>query len=135
MEQPLREIKSAVDQILNVKSLIRKKKLPQAVEKRELFISIINSIERLISRQELLHADFSSDMSTYDEPFFNTIDSLIVLYFGTEGAELIAYYLWDRLNPDGSINPIVAEDKEEIILEDAGSLWDLLVAVNPDYDR
>lgn len=135
VEEPLDEIKSAVDHILNVNSIIRKKKEQKITKKRDLFVSIITSIERLINRQDLLYAEFNSDLSTYDDPFFSTIDSLIILHFGKEGAELIAFYLWDRVAPDGSINSIVAADGTEVVLKNAKDLWNLLVATNPNYEQ
>jgi hypothetical protein len=94
----------AINEILDVKSQIRRKKKTQSDKKRELFISIINSIEGLINRQNLMFADLQVDFTKYDDAFLDTIDALIVLHFGKEGAELIVYYLWDRLAPDGSIN-------------------------------
>ena len=59
--------------------------------------------------------------------------ALIILHFGKEGAELIAYYLWDRANPDGTINPLVDENDQEVFLETAQDLWNLLIKINPGY--
>lgn len=133
MEQELTEIQLAINEILNVKSLVRRKRKTQTDKKRELFISIINSIEQLINRQNLLYADMQLDFTNYDDAFLDTIDALIVLHFGKEGAEIIVFYLWDRLSPDGSINSLLDEDNNEIVLENAGQLWDLLVKINPKY--
>lgn len=133
MEQPLSEIQSAIDQILNVKSSIRKKRKTQTDRKKELFISIVNTIEKVIGRQNLLDVDLSLDFSKYDEPFLDTIDALIVLHFGKEGAELIAFYLWDRLAPDGTVAPVLTADNVEVFLESAEDLWELLLLLNPSY--
>ena len=59
------------------------------------------------------------------------IDSLIYMNFGKDSAELISYYLWDRMNPDGSINPIFDEEDKEILIQDPYELWDLLCKLNP----
>lgn len=133
MEQHLTEIQLAINEILNVKSLIRRKKKSQSDKKRELFITIINSIEQLLSRQQLMYADLQLDFSKYDEPFLETIDAFIILHFGKEGAELVGYYLYERSNPDGSINPIYDQNENQIILESAADLWNLLVKMNPKY--
>jgi hypothetical protein len=133
MEQELTEIQLAINEILNIKSLLRKKRKSQTDKKRELFISVINSIERLITRQNLMYSDFQLDFANYDDPFLDTIDALIVLHFGKEGAEIIVYYLWDRLNDDGTVNPLMDEGGNEIFLNNAGELWDLLVKINPKY--
>lgn len=133
MEQGFTEIQTAINEILNVKSLIRRKKKTQSDKKRELFVSIINSIEQITVRQSLMYADLQLDFTNYDESFLETIDALIVLHFGKEGAEVISYYLWDRVNPDGSINPLQDMDGTMIILETANELWNILLQMNPKY--
>ena len=133
MEQSLTEIQLAINEILNVKSLIRRKKKTQLDKKRELFISIINSIEQITNRQNLMYADLQLDFTNYDESFLETIDALIILHFGKEGAEVISYYLWERVNPDGSINPLQDVEGTLIILQTASELWDLLLQMNPNY--
>jgi hypothetical protein len=133
MEQALTEIQSAINELLNVKSLIRKKKKTQSDKKKELFISIVNAIEQVTNRQNIMYIDLQLDFTTYDESFLDIIDALIILHFGKEGAELIAYYLWDRVNPDGTINALLSEDGVEIILETVHDLWNLLLRVNPKY--
>ena len=133
MEQSLNEIQLAINQVLGVKSLIRRKKKTQETKKRELFVSIINSIESIVNRQNLMYAELNLDLTNYDEAFLETIDALIILHFGKEGAELIAYYLWDRVAPDGSISPLVDVDGKEVYLETAQDLWNLLISINPAY--
>ena len=133
MEQSLNEIQTVINQLLNVKSLVRRKKKTQEAKKRELFISIINSIEAIINRQNLMYAEINLDLTNYDEAFLDTIDALIILHFGKEGAELIAFYLWDRLSPDGTIEPLLDDEDNTIYLETASDLWNLLIRMNPAY--
>lgn len=133
MEQSLNEIQTVINQLLNVKSLVRRKKKTQEAKKRELFISIINSIEAIINRQNLMYAELNLDLANYDEAFLDTIDALIILHFGKEGAEVIAYYLWDRVAPDGTIEPLLDEQNNQVYLETANDLWNLLIRINPAY--
>jgi hypothetical protein len=134
MEQGLTQIQLAINNILNVKSLIRRKKKTQSDKRKELFVSIINSIEQIINRQTLMYADLQLDFANYDEAFLDTIDALIILHFGKEGAEVVGYYLWERINPDGSINPLLDENDNVILLETASDLWNLLLKLNPKHD-
>jgi hypothetical protein len=133
MEQSLNEIQTVINQLLNVKSLVRRKKKTQEAKKKELFISIINSIEAIINRQNLMYAELNLDLANYDEAFLDTIDALIILHFGKEGAEVIAYFLWDRVSPDGSIEPLLDEQNNPVYLETANDLWNLLIRINPAY--
>ena len=133
MEQGLTEIQAAINQILNVKSLIRRKKKTRETKKKELFVSIINSIEQIIVRQNLMYTDLQLDFANYDESFLDTIDALIILHFGKEGAELIGFYLWDRVSPDGTIEPLLDEYDKPFYLETANDLWNTLLHMNPKY--
>lgn len=135
MENELTEIQHAINNILNVKSLIRRKKKTQSEKRRELFITIINSIEQIVTRQNMMYMELQLDFAKYDEPFLDTIDALIILHFGKEGADLIGWYLWERMNPDGSINPVLDEEGNEININTPAELWTVLVSTNPKYDE
>lgn len=130
MENSISEIQSAVNEILNVKSLVRRKKKTREEKKKELFITIVHSIEQIISRQNLLYLDLNLDLTKYDEAFLDVIDSLLILHFGKGGADLISYYLWERLSPDGEINPLVDIEGKEVYLENAEELWNLLILID-----
>lgn len=133
MEKGLTGIQTAINKLLGVKSLVRRKKKNKADKKKELFITIINSIEQIVNRQNLMYAELNLDLSNYDESFLDVIDALIVLHFGKDGAELISYYLWDRVDPAGEINPLTDESGNEIVLENAQDLWNLLIKTNPSH--
>ena len=135
MVEDYKEIKRAVDEILKTSSVIRRKKRNESDKKRELFMYIINSIEQLNIRGTLAFADLQLDMEKYDEKFFEVIDSLIYISFGKECSELIGFYLWNRVNPDGTINPILDEEGVEIFLETPYDLYNLLLKINPKIDE
>ena len=131
MSNDFRNVQTAVDGLLNIKSVVRRRKKTEQNKKKEMFTSIINGLEEAIVRSNIAMIDFGLDYSAYDETFLNVIDSLLYMNFGKDAAELISYYLWDRMNPDGSINPIFDEDDKEILLQDAHQLWELLCKLNP----
>ena len=131
MSNDFRNVQTAVDGLLNIKSVVRRRKKTEQNKKKEMFTQIINGLEEAIIRSNIAMIDFGLDYSAYDETFLNVIDSLLYMNFGKDAAELISYYLWDRMNPDGSINPIFDEDEKEILLQDAHQLWELLCKLNP----
>lgn len=135
MERQLTEIQSAINSILSVKSLVRKKKKKQADKKKELFIAIINSIEQIVLRQNLMYAELQLDFTNYDEAFLDTIDALIILHFGKEGAEVISWFLWERVNPDGTHNYLMDEAGNEVHIDTVQDLWELLLRLNPKYNE
>jgi hypothetical protein len=46
--------------------------------------------------------------------------------FGKEAAELIFFYVYERLNPDGSINELRDQNDVPVILNNPTELWDLV---------
>jgi hypothetical protein len=124
-------VQTAVDNMLNVKSYVRRKKKTQSDKKKEMFVQMINSLDEIFVRQGLMYADMDMDMFKYDEKFLAVIDVMIYFHFGEACSEVIAFYLYDRQNPDGTLNPILDENDTEIILQNPYDLWNLLVMINP----
>jgi len=131
MSNEFKNVQSAIDNLLKIKSVVRRKKRTENNRRKEMFAQIINSLEETIIRSNIAYMDFGLDYSKYDEAYLAIIDALIYMNFGKDSTELISYYLWDRVNPDGSINPIMDEDDNEIILKNAYELWELLCKLNP----
>jgi hypothetical protein len=51
------------------------------------------------------------------------------MHFGKEASELIFFYLYDRLNPDGSINMLTDPNGNDVVLQNPDDLWVLLQIV------
>ena len=98
------ELKRAFDELLNSSTSLKRKKKSNSDRKREMFLQVINLCEAVITREVLLAADFKIQMESYNEDFYRIIDSLLLLYLGKQGFELVSFYLYDRINPDGTIN-------------------------------
>ena len=135
MEKDFKQIQLGVDSIIGTKTLIRRKRKSNSDKKRELFFSLINNIDELTVRQNLMYADLNLDFSNYDEKFFTVIDALLYMHFGKQCMEVISFYLYERLNADGTMNAIITEDETEIILNSPYELWNLLCQVNPKLDE
>ena len=131
MADNFKEVQTAVDNMLNVKSYVRRKKKTQSDKKKEMFVQMINSLDEIFVRQGLMYADMDMDMFKYDEKFLAVIDVMIYFHFGEACSDVIAFYLYDRQNPDGTLNPILDDNDTEIILENPYDLWNLLVMINP----
>jgi len=131
MSDNFKEVQTAVDNMLNVKSYVRRKKKTQSDKKKEMFVQMINSLDEIFVRQGLMYADMDLDMFKYDEKFLGVIDVMIYFHFGEACSEVIAFYLYDRQNPDGTLNPIFDDNDNEILLQNPYDLWNLLIMINP----
>lgn len=133
MSQPDRneELKRAFDALLNTSTSLKRKKKSTIDRKREMFLQVITLCEAVITREVLLAADFKLQLDNYNEDFYQIIDSLLLLYLGKDGFELVSFYLYDRINPDGTVNYLLDENQKEVKLETAEDLFNLLCKVNP----
>lgn len=133
MSQPDRneELKRAFDALLNTSTSLKRKKKNTADRKREMFLQVVTLCEAVVTREILLATDFKLHLDNYNEDFYQIIDSLLLLYLGKQGFELVSFYLYDRINPDGTINYLLDENNNEINLETAEDLFKLICKVNP----
>ena len=135
MQEPYNNIRQAIDELLNVKSSVKRKKQTKQVQHRDLFISIITTLQLMINRSTLGFTELKIDLTSYEEPYLDVIEALLLMRFGKEAFELIAFYLWERENPDGTINDLIDEEGNIVPLESAIDLWNLVIKVNPNLDK
>ena len=133
VKNSLELLKQSLDQLLQAVTAVKRKKLNEFEQKRDLFINVINQFEAAITKSYLLEKDHKIDMSKYEEGFYQIIDSLILLAFGKDVYELLSFYFYERYNPDGSENGLIIEETgEEVFVKDAMELWDLIIRVQPE---
>ena len=122
----IEKLQEQINQIIGVQSTLKRRKKTSNDAQRELFINTIPLLEHIINRSAMLHTDYAVDLVKYDEPFFQIIDSLIFMHFGKEAGELVMFYLYERANPDGTLNPLYDTDNNIIPLETIEDLWELI---------
>jgi hypothetical protein len=129
MEGNIDDTKKSIDLILGSDTTLTRRKKTQADATRELFNKIIINLEQANTRSFLLSGDFQLDLTKYDEVFYEAIDDLITLHFGKEASELIFFYLYDRIDPEGNIQALVDNKGNEILLQNPDDLWMLLQVI------
>jgi len=125
VDKEIEGIQNQINSIIGTNTKIVRRKKNNDDIKHELFINIITQIELVLNRSTLVHSDFKIDLSDYDEMYLQIIDNLIYLSFGTQAAELIIHYCYDRLEMDGSILYVDAEGVEREI-SDPEQLWSVV---------
>lgn len=119
-------IKNSFEDILNANFTVRRKKKTDLDIERELFTKIVMSLERLNSRSNILASDLDIDLIKYDEVFYETIDNLLLMHFGKEIAEIVFFYVYDRLDEEGNIVYLKDTKDRDVILENISDLWYLI---------
>jgi len=119
-------IKKSIETIIGSDTVLKRKRKTEEDINRESFEKIILLMDEIQTRGVLLHADLGLDYSNYDEKFYEIIDRLFSMHFGKEAAEVIFFYTYERLNPDGTINELVDEKDQVIHLNTPTDLWYLV---------
>lgn len=129
MDNQYSDIKKAVDALLKINSTVKRKKKAYIDKQKDLFTSIILALQAAQTRTILTQTELKLDFSTYDEMYLQIIDSLVLLHFGKEGYELISWYLYEKINPDGSFNEIQNDDGEIVPSNTPTDIWNILVNI------
>jgi hypothetical protein len=119
-------IKKSIEEIIGAGTIIRNKRPSEENIQQDKFEKIILALEAAEIKTTILNMDFKMDFSDYNEHFYSVIDSLLELWLGKELCELVFFYIYNRINPDGSINGLVDDSGNEIILETPTDLWLLI---------
>ena len=129
------DIKKAIDQLLKVNSTVKRKKKAYLDKQKDLFISIIMAMQAVLVRTALVNSELKVDFSTYNEMFLQLIDSLILLHFGKEGFEVINFYLYDKFNPDGTVNELFDDEDKIVPSETPEDIWNILSKLKLDNEK
>jgi hypothetical protein len=119
-------IKQSLENILNADFKIKRKKRTELDIQRDLFFKIILSLEKLNMRSNVLNIDLDIDLTKYDEVFYDMIDDLLLLHFGKTIAEIVFFYVYDRIDQDGNIIYLKDSNGNPVILDNVNDLWHLI---------
>jgi hypothetical protein len=130
-------LEAGFNKLFNSPVIVKKKKRDQALKKKALFISLVSQYENSLNKSVKLQTEFAIDLFDYEGPYFEVIDKLMLLMWGGDIYEIITYYLYERLNLDGSLNSIIETNEEgeetEVFLKTPEELYNYLIQVNPNF--
>jgi hypothetical protein len=125
-EQHAHGVKQTLETMIGTDLSLKRKKKSENDLNRELFEKIIIALEKTNVRTAIIGTEFDLDLSKYDEDFYSIIDNLVLMQFGKQAAEIIFFYVYERMNPDGTINDLRDINDNPIILNNPTELWDLI---------
>ena len=125
MEEHTQGIKTSIESIIGSDTVLKRKKKTENDINKESFEKLIQTIEEVQVRSTLLHAEFKLDLFDYEEKFYEVIDRLFNSHFGREASEIIFFYVYERMNPDGTVNHLADVEGNPIPLESPSDLWAL----------
>ena len=106
-------------------------KQSKSKREKEIFCAVITNLEKIWERSNTLFNDFGVGLIKYEDIHFSVIDDLLLLKYGPLKTEIIGWYIYERINPDGTINKLIMEsvdgtDEEEFTLKTPIDLWNFI---------
>ena len=130
-------LEEGFEKLFNSPVIIKKQRRNKALKQKALFISLINQYENSLLKSSKLQDEFAIDLFEYEEPFYSIMDKLMLLMWGGNVYELITFYLYERINLDGTPNYLVETSSEgedtEIYLTSPEELYQYLVQIDPSF--
>ena len=124
---------------MNINNFGNKLRLAKTAKSKEneaklVFVSIVTQLEACWIRTNFLHTQLNVDFWNYEEHFYHIIEDLIYLHFEEWKAELILWYVYDRIDGEGKILDleITAEGKppKKYKLKTPEELWKLIEKID-----
>jgi hypothetical protein len=125
-EKHAQGVKQTLETMIGTDLSLKRKKKSEHDVNRDMFEKIVIALEKANVRTAIVGSEFDLDLSKYDESFYEVIDNLIMMQFGKQAAEVIFFYVYERMNPDGSINELRDVNDNPIVLNNPTDLWELI---------
>ena len=125
-ERHAQGVKQTLETMIGTDLSLKRKKKSEHDVNRDMFEKIVIALEKANIRTAIVGSEFDLDLSKYDESFYEVIDNLIMMQFGKQAAEVIFFYVYERMNPDGSINELRDTNDNPIMLNNPTDLWELV---------
>jgi len=108
---------------------LRRKHNP--LEEKDYFCDLIDIYEATVARSKKLYHEYGIKFADYDENFLIIIDNLLYLKYGEWKAEIITWYVWERIDEEDNILDLEYENtktgfKKTVIVKCSEDLWDIL---------
>ena len=126
MDEHAKGVQQSIESIIGADTILKRRKKTEDDINRDIFEKIIITLEQANVRSSIIGGDFKLDFTSYDETFYEIIDNLILMQFGKEASEVIFFYVYERISPDGSINELADQDNNVVALNNPTDLWMLV---------
>ena len=126
MDEHAKGVQQSIESIIGADTVLKRRKKTEDDISKDTFEKIIITLEQANVRSSIIGGDFKLDFTSYDETFYEIIDNLILMQFGKEASEVIFFYVYERISPDGSINELADQDNNVVALNNPTDLWMLV---------
>ena len=128
-------VKKSIDDILGSDTYLKPKRKTDDDLNREKFETVIRTLEEIEARSVIMMGDLELDFTAYDEKFYQVIDGLLSMHYNKDAVEVIFFYLYERFNPDGTMNGLIDKDEKRVELNSPSDLWEIVKQIQSQEKR
>ena len=132
MENDLPFEETSVEQLEKIFSTILNSKIQVELDEenveKKLFLHLITLLEPIVTKEDKAY-DLGFDLSSITKKYIMVIDILIKMHFGPETYVHIEWYLYNRIDRFGNIEPFTDHAGKEFTVETPEDLWKLIQKV------
>jgi hypothetical protein len=122
-------LKKSISKIIKADVEITPRKKNFDYKKRKQFIIIIDTLFS-IQHRNIMFTEMGINIDKYEDPFYDIIDNMLSFTFTVEQLALIYWWVYERVNPDGSINTLIDKfTNEEIEINSAELLYEYVLEI------
>jgi hypothetical protein len=96
----------------------------------DMFIDVVNRLEKCWDKSNKIYETFKVNILEYEEDYFQIIEDLLLMKYGSWKTEIILWYAFGRKDSDGNVFPLImqpkGEEKKEVILNTPAELYSFL---------
>jgi hypothetical protein len=98
---------------------------------KQIFFDLVTTFDMLHQRSLKIEKEHGLKLEKYDGLFFLLIENLFYIHYDEWEAELIMWYVYDRVDEDGKLYPMLVineatNEEEEHIIKDVKGLYSLV---------
>lgn len=93
---------------------------------KTLFIMIIEEIKNLDDNETIIFNNTGIDLSSITNNYLSVIEKLVMLKFGEKAYDIIMWYLFNRISPEGTILKLENQEGDVFEINNPEQLWEFI---------
>ena len=104
---------------------IQENKKSTKLKEKQFFIDLLAELCQMEAKSQILSSTCINTME-YEEGYLKIINVLLEKYFGEAKTQIIMWWVFESINPEGEVSALVDENKKEHIINTPQELYKFL---------
>ena len=104
---------------------IQENKKSEKLKEKQFFFDIISELCQMEAKSQIMSSSGINVME-YEEGYLKVINALLKKHFGEAKTQIIMWWVFESINPEGEVSALVDENKKEHIINTPQELYKFL---------